>query len=338
MVCNDCGHIEISYNSCRNRNCPQCQTAAQEKWIAAQTKRLLRTHYFQVVFTPAPELKPLFLCNPELYGLLMSTSAATLQRFGRETLGAQLGITSVLHTWKRDMGHHPHVHSLVAGGGLSLDGNRWVAARRDFLFPVRAMSDVFRAKFLKSLHKLFRDGKLTFTGPASEFAQPEGFSTLLDTLRKRSWLVYCAPTIASPTNVLRYLGRYTYRLAISDHRLVNVTRDAVTFRTRGKDTVTVDPATFIKRYLLHVLPSGFRRIRHYGIFANSNLRTKWQKAADIIGVPNPPDEAKNEPSSPPECANCHSTNVVNEIIDPEPPRNPGHPGTRAPPHRAGDTT
>lgn len=313
-VCNDCGHVEISYNSCRNRNCPQCRIAAQEEWIRGQAARLLRTHYFHTVFTPPPELRPLFRANPELlYGLLLSCSSRTLLQFGYDRFDAQLGVVSVLHTWNRRMEHHPHAHNIVTGGGLSRDGSRWVPAKRNFLFPVRALGIVFRAMFIKELRRLRSDGKLSYAAGASAFESDADFGKLLAKLRKRQWLVYSEPTFSKPEHVIRYLGRYTHRLAISDYRLVEVTETAVTFSTRGDQTLTLEPIEFLRRFLSHVLPSRFRRIRNSGILANSNLRTKWQRATELIGRAQTEEQPQQQADDTPRCTKCHSYNV--ERID-----------------------
>ena len=299
-VCTACGHTEVAYNSCRNRHCPKCQSLAQALWVEERMARMLPTHGFHVVFTLPRELRGLALANRELvFSALFACAAEALLELGRDPkwLGADLGITSVLHTWRRDLRFHPHVHCIVTGGGLSLDGSRWIAARPDFLFPVRVLGALFRGKMLAALRRAHDRGRLRLDGPARPLADPAQFRRLCDKLHRKRWVVYCKPPFGSPEHVYRYLGRYTHRTGISNHRLVALDERGVTFRTRGDGRVTLAPDEFLRRFLLHVLPKGFVKIRHHGLFAPSHIATKLATARALLTAPSPPT-ADAPPLSP----------------------------------------
>ena len=281
-VCLDCGHKSASYNSCRNRHCPKCQALDQARWLEQRKQRILATNYFHVVFTLPGELRPLARTNPRLvYCLLFQAASQTLLQLGRDPkrLGALLGITAVLHTWTRDLRFHPHLHCIVTGGGLSPDGNRWVDAGDQYLFPVRVLGRLFRGKFLDGLAKL-RDRKaLDLPSPLT---QPGAFDCLRHTLFAKDWVVYAKRPFAGPQQIFSYLGRYTHRVAISNHRLVDVTDDKITISTRQGRTATMTPLGFIQRFLLHVLPKGFVKIRHYGLMASGNVSTLLPVARALL--------------------------------------------------------
>jgi len=276
--CEACAHLRISYNSCRNRHCPKCQSLSQAKWIEERIARILPTSYFHVVFTLPRSLAPIARVAPRaIYDLLFAASSKTLLELGRDPkrLGGQLAITSVLHTWTRKLELHPHVHCIVSGGGLSPDGRRWFVARgKDrYLFPVKVLSSLFRGKFMAGLCRLFEAGEL---GDVSDF----------DDLKKRlyehNWVVYAKRPFAGPEHVYRYLGRYTHRVGISNHRLREIADDSVTFVTRGDETATLSHDEFLARFLQHVLPHGYVKIRHFGLMAASNATTKLEVARDLL--------------------------------------------------------
>jgi hypothetical protein len=283
--CVHCGHEQPSYNSCRNRHCPKCQALRQAKWIDGRAKRVLPVHYFHVVFTLPSELRPLAARHGErIYDLLFDSASATLLELGRDQarLGAQLGVTMVLHTWKKDLQLHPHVHVIVTGGGLSPDGTRWIPARRNHLFPVMVMGALFRGKFLAALREAHQHGKLPFDDGTAP-VDPEAFARLENRLYKKRWVVYAKRPFGGAEQVIRYLGRYTHRVGISNQRLVSMDARGVTFRTRGDGTVTVTPDEFLARFLRHVLPKGFIKIRHYGLMASGNATTKLETARRLLG-------------------------------------------------------
>src|ERR1700694_95692 len=276
--CSGCGHRAISYNSCRNRHCPKCQSQARDRWLAARRAELLATPYAHVVFTLPHQLAPLALQNKEvIYGLLFPCTAQTLIEIAAapKHLGAEIGFFSVLHTWNQKLQHHPHVHCVVASGGLSPDHTRWVRPQcENFFLPQSVLSKVFRAKFTDALQQAFAAGELQFHGQLKALAQPRLFQRLLRQLFRHHWVVYCKPPFGGPDQVLRYLGAYTHRVAISNHRLVSFHEDKVTFRFRDsahknkKRLLSVHVDEFLRRFLLHVLPRGFVRIRHFGFLAS----------------------------------------------------------------------
>jgi len=284
-VCDSCGHVEIAYNSCRNRHCPKCQSLSQARWIERRMERVLPVHAFHVVFTLPSELHGLVLANRDkLFDMLFTSAAESLLELGRDPrwLGAELGITSVLHTWTRELLFHPHVHCIVTGGGLSLDGERWVATRPDFLFPVRVLGALFQGKFLARLVRAYERGELRLTGASTPLADPRRFARVRDKLYRRRWVVYAKPPFGGPEQVFRYLGRYTHRVGLSNRRLVSLDERGVTFRTHGEQTVALVPEEFLRRFLLHVLPKGFVKIRHYGLMASSHVSTRLATARRLL--------------------------------------------------------
>jgi hypothetical protein len=275
--CSDCGHTAISYNSCRNRHCPRCQGNARLRWLQARARELLPTRYVHVVFTLPRELAPLALQNKRLiYKLLFHASAETLLEIARDPrhLGAEIGFFSVLHTWNQRLQHHPHIHCVVAAGGLAPDHARWISSRQSFFLPVKVLSRVFRGKFVAALKTAFCDTTLEFHGQLAPLAEPRAFSSWLRLLFRQDWVVYCKPPFGGPEHVLRYLGAYTHRVAISNHRLLALADGHVRFRWRDsahgnqKRVMALPVDEFLRRFLLHLLPRGFVRIRNFGFLAN----------------------------------------------------------------------
>lgn len=295
LRCDGCGQVEIAYNSCRNRHCPKCQASAAHRWLEARQAELLPVEYYHVVFTlPAPISEIAYTNKTVLYGLLFDVAADTLRTIAADGkhLGAQIGATLVLHTWGSALTHHPHVHGIIPGGGLSPDGQRWIACRPGFFLPVRVLSRLFRRRFLEALANAHRSGKLQFFGEHLALADADAFADWLAPLRKQEWVVYAKRPFAGPQAVLAYLSRYTHRVAISNSRLLAMDEHGVTFRwkdyrangrTRHK-TMTLDVHEFMRRFLLHVLPHGFHRIRHYGIIANAGRKKNLAKARELLGV------------------------------------------------------
>lgn len=267
----DCGFTDIAYNSCRNRHCPKCQGIAQARWLSQRMERMLPVDAFHVVFTLPSSLRPLVLANREvLFNALFAAAADALKELAKDPkyLGAEVGITAVLHTWTRELLFHPHVHCIVTGGGLSPDGERWIPGRRvDFLFPVRVLGALFRGKFLARLEQLYTQGKLQLSGPAERFACRRVFARLRRKLYDTRWVVYAKPPFGGPKEFFRYVGRYTHRVGLSNRRIVSLDGERVVFRTRGDATETLAYDEFLRRFLMHVLPDGFTKIRHYGLFA-----------------------------------------------------------------------
>jgi hypothetical protein len=280
-VCDHCGHSAPSYNSCRNRHCPKCQSLAQAEWLEQRKARILPVHYFHVVFTIPHELGPLCRRNPKLmYALLFDAASRTLLEFGRSRLGAQIGATVVLHTWTRELLYHPHVHCIVTGGGLQ--GERWIPAKRRYLFPVRALSRVFRGKFLDGLSRLHAKAALDLGGDCADLAATTALERLKNKLRRKDWVVYAKRPFGGPEQVFHYLGRYTHRVGISNHRLQSIEADRVQFATKNGGSVTLSSGEFIRRFLLHVLPGKFVKIRHYGLMASSNATSRLAVAQRAI--------------------------------------------------------
>jgi hypothetical protein len=302
-ACEACGARRVAYNSCRNRHCPKCQAAARAKWVAAQQSLLLPIEYFHVVFTVPHALNALVRVNPRrLYGLLFRAAAATLQCFGRDPrhLGAELGVTAVLHTWGQNLSQHIHLHCVVTGGGLSTDGQRWVCARRGFLFPVRALSKVFSGKFLAGLRKLRARALLQFAGNSAPLVDEQAWDDWMQDLRATDWVVYAKPPFGGPECVLKYLGRYTHRIAIANQRIVSIDDGVVRFRWkdyahRNRLKIMALPAEeFLRRFLLHVVPSGFMRIRHFGLLANRHRAAKLSRCRELLGSER--ETASDQPS------------------------------------------
>jgi len=293
--CEDCAHTAIAYNSCRDRHCPKCQAAAAREWLEAREAELLPVPYFHLVFTLPAQIADIAYQNKAVvYDILFKASAETMLTIATDPkhLGATIGITAVLHTWGSAMTHHPHVHMIVPGGGISSDGRRWIACRPGFFLPVRVLSKLFRRLMLEKLVAAHAAGKLQFFGSHAHLAQSEAFATVLAPLRKTRWFVYSKRPFAGPQAVLAYLSRYTHRVAISNSRLIALDNGRVTFkvkdyRTEGPDrykTMTLDAAEFIRRFLIHVLPKGFHRIRHYGLFANGARAETLARARELLAV------------------------------------------------------
>jgi hypothetical protein len=279
--CITCGFEKPAYNSCRNRHCPKCQALEQARWVEARLDRILPVHYFHLVFTLPSELHSLAYSNPsEIFALSFRSAADALLTLAADPkwLGsaAKPGITAVLHTWTRDLRFHPHVHCIVTGGGLSCDQSQWVEASRDFLFPVHVIGSLFRGKFMAGLRELLAKGKLR------DDATDRASRRRRQRLYQMSWVVYAKRSFGGPEQVFRYLGRYTHRVAISNARLVSVDDQAVVFRTRAADTATMSPTEFIGRFLLHILPSHFVKIRHFGLMASGNVSTKLERARALL--------------------------------------------------------
>jgi hypothetical protein len=300
MRCGDCDHAAIAYNSCRNRHCPRCQGAAAKDWLADRQADLLPVPYYHLVFTlPAPIAAIAYQNKAEVYGLLFRAAAETLATIASDPrhLGARIGFTSVLHTWGSAMTHHPHLHIIAPGGGLSPDGARWIACRPGFFLPVRVLSRLFRRLFLEGISSLHATGRLAFHGDLADLTEADAFATLLAPPRRADWVVYAKRPFGGPEAVLAYLARYTHRVAIANSRLVGMDRHGVTFRWKdyrarssGKawqKTMTLTAHEFIRRFLLHVLPDGFHRIRHYGLLASSRRADTIARIKQIMAAATP---------------------------------------------------
>jgi len=326
LRCDGCGLEQVSYNSCRNRHCPKCQSSAAKRWLDARQADLLPVEYYHVVFTlPASIAEIAYQNKAALYGLLFDIAAQTLLRIAADPkhLGASIGATLVLHTWGSALTHHPHVHGIVPGGGLAPDGLRWIACRPGFFLPVRVLSRLFRRRFLEELQRLHDGGELRFFGEHAALANAAAFKAWLTPLRECEWVVYAKRPFAGPQAVLAYLSRYTHRVAISNSRLLSMDERGVAFRwkdyrAKGKTrhkAMTLSPQEFMRRFLLHVLPSGFHRIRHYGLLANGNRRDNLALARELLhATPPPPDESADDASTAPAptfvCAHCGQAMVV----------------------------
>jgi hypothetical protein len=325
--CEDCGHRRIAYNSCRNRHCPKCQGAAAREWLAAREADLLPVGYFHVVFTLPAEVADIAFHNKAVvYDLLFRAASQTMVTIAADPrhLGARIGITAVLHTWGSAMTHHPHIHMIVPGGGISPDSAHWVSSRASFLLPVRVLAKLFRRLFLAKLQELHAAGRLQFFGDQAGLSDRRAFLRHLAPIRTKKWVVYAKPPFAGPEAVLAYLSRYTHRVAISNRRLIALDETGVTFRYKdyrrdGVDrqrTMTISPDEFIRRFLLHVLPNGFHRIRHYGLLASGRRKVNVALARALLAVP-PPAEAE-EPDPPPQprspCPCCGGRMVIIEIV------------------------
>jgi len=350
-ACEDCGHIHVAYNSCRNRHCPKCQAVAAQEWLAARQAELLPVPYSHAVFTLPQQIADIAYHNKaEVYGLLMKAAAETLITIAADPkhLGARIGFTAVLHTWGSAMPHHPHVHIIVPAGGISLDGERWVSCRPRFFLPVRVLSCRFRRVFLKKLVAAHEAGRLEFFGAHAKLAEQRAFAAYLAPLRKIKWVVFAKPPLAGPKAVLAYLSRYTHRVAISNSRLIALDDKKVTFKWkdyRAKDgdlhkTMALPISEFIRRFLLHVLPSGFHRIRHYGLLANGGRAKNLARARELLNVPPPQDETvtdtedehRGETLKQP-CPHCGGPMIVIETFEAgeTPPRPAWRHPARAPP-------
>lgn len=326
--CTRCGHrAAISYNSCRNRHCPKCQTGARERWIEARRRELLPIPYVHVVFTLPPQLASLALQNKKLiYGLLLRASAETLLEVARNPshLGAEIGFFSVLHTWNQKLQLHPHAHCVIPAGGLSLDHTRWIRSHPRFFLPIHVLRRVFRGKFVDALNSAFQRGQLHFSGNLALLAQPKIFASWLRPLFRKHWIVYSKPPFGGPEYVLHYLGRYTHRVAISNHRLVSFNDGLVTFRWRDsahnneQKLMALSLDEFLRRFLLHLLPRGFVRIRHFGFLASrrrAQLLPLCFAALDSAAVQTETSISTAQDTSPNWlCPNCGGSMVVIERL------------------------
>ena len=332
LRCDACAQVQIAYNSCRNRHCPKCQAKAARRWLEARQADLLPLDYYHVVFTlPAPISAIAYYNKTVIYDLLFELAAETLRTIAADPkhLGAQIGLTLVLHTWGSSLTHHPHVHGIVPGGGLSVDGERWVACRPGFFLPVRVLSRLFRRRFLEELAiHAHHTGRLQFLGEYARLSDARAFAQWLAPLRECEWVVYAKRPFAGPAAVLAYLSRYTHRVAISNRRLLAFDKRGVTFRwkdyratgkTRYK-AMTLAADEFMRRFLLHVLPSGFHRIRHYGLLANAGRRQNLARTRELLHVV--PDAAESQPSDAPVasvpptfvCPHCGAAMIIVETF------------------------
>jgi len=339
LRCEGCSADQIAYNSCRNRHCPKCQSTAAQRWLDARQADLLPVEYYHVVFTlPAPIADLAYQNKAAMYGLLFDAAAEVLQTIAADPkhLGARIGATLVLHTWGSALTHHPHVHGIVPGGGLSPDGKQWVACRPGFFLPVRVLSRLFRRRFLEALQQLHLAGKLQFFGEHVALAKAQAFKQWLAPMRQCEWVVYAKRPFAGPSAVLAYLSRYTHRVAISNSRLLALDERGVTFRwkdyrakgnTRYK-TMTLSPEEFMRRFLLHVLPGGFHRIRHYGLLSNGGRRLGLATARQLLGVQinataasAAEDDTPGQPDAKPPtfvCRHCGRAMVIVQFLAREP--------------------
>jgi hypothetical protein len=327
-ACTDCGHWRVAYNSCRNRHCPKCQGAAARTWLAEREADLLPVGYFHVVFTLPAEVAHIAWQNKALaYDLLFKAASETMLTIAADAkhLGARIGITAVLHTWGSALTHHPHVHMIVPGGGIGLAGDRWVSSRPTFLLPVRVLGALFRRLFLTRLMALHQVGKLVFFGSLAHLGDRQAFLRHLSPVRKKRWIVYAKAPFAGPEAVLAYLSRYTHRVAISNRRLTAFDTTGVTFRYKDyrrqgserQQVMTLAADEFIRRFLLHLLPRGFHRIRHYGLLASSSRKASLALARDLLAVAPPPanDAPAEPPGTRPPCPCCGGHMVVIEAFE-----------------------
>jgi len=335
--CADCAHEHIAYNSCRNRHCPKCQAGAAKIWLAAREAELLPVRYFHLVFTLPKQIADIAHQNKrEIYNLLMRASADTVIKIAADPkhLGARVGITSVLHTWGSAMTHHPHVHMIVPGGGLSTDGSKWIACRKNFFLSVRVLSRLYRRLILEGLAKLHKAGKLQFFGEHAGLIDRNTFDAFLKPLRQIDWVVYAKEPFAGPKAVLAYLSRYTHRIAISNSRLIRFDEHSVTFRVKNyrlkgagrHATMSLSTNEFIRRFLIHVLPRGQHRIRHYGFYGNSNRTANIARIRQLLGAKTPHKEHDkgntiNDADEPPRvlalpCPCCGGQLIIVDTIAP----------------------
>lgn len=303
--CDHCGALRISYNSCRNRHCPKCQRLDTERWREDRKRDVLPVRYFHVVFTLPEHVRPLALRNQKvIYAILFRAVSESIKELTEDPtyLGAEIGFIAMLHTWSQTLMDHPHIHCIVSGGGLSLGGTRWIPCKGEFFLPVTVLSRLFRGKFLAYLKEARDRGELVFPGTMVPLKEKSAFNALLKDLYEKEWVVYCKPPFHNAETVMDYLGRYTHRVAISNERLVKLEHDRVTFRYRDRndhDTVklmSVDASEFIRRFLLHILPDGFVKIRYYGILSNRNRKTKLALCKELLGVDCPREHEQERES------------------------------------------
>jgi len=345
LHCESCDRTQIAYNSCRNRHCNKCQGSVAKRWLEARQTDLLPVEYYHVVFTlPAPIRDIAYQNKSVIYNLLFQTAAQTLLIIAADPkhLGARIGVTMVLHTWSSNLTHHPHVHCIVPGGGLSPDGQRWISCKPGFFLPVKVLSRLFRRLFLEQLTRAHQSGQLQFFGQHQQLADPNAFAEFIHPLRKLDWYLYAKPPFHGPKAVLTYLSRYTHRVAIANSRLISQHDHGITFkykdyrakqRVRYK-TMTLDTDEFIRRFLIHVLPQGFHRIRHYGLVANTVRNNNLAQARELLQAPPPiinTDNANSDPATdqnPPTqptffCPKCSTPMIVIDILKQQyPPRAP----------------
>ncbi len=345
LHCQDCDRIQIAYCSCRNRHCPKCQGSAATRWLEARQTDLLPVEYYHIVFTlPAPLRDIAWQNKSVIYNLLFQAAAQTLLTIAADPkhLGARIGVTMVLHTWGSNLTHHPHVHCIVPGGGLSSDGQRWISCRPGFFLPVKVLSRLFRRLFLEQLTSAHQSGQLQFFGQHQDLAGPHAFAEFIQPLRKLEWYLYAKPPLHGPKAVLTYLSRYTHRVAIANSRLISQDEHGITFKYkdyRAKQrfrykTMTLDTDEFIRRFLIHVLPQGFHRIRHYGLVANTVRNNNLAQARKLLRAPPPIMDTDNVSSDPATdqspathptfiCPKCGNPMIVIDIIEQQyPPRAP----------------
>ena len=323
-LCSRCGHEAISYNSCRNRHCPKCQTNAREKWLKRRQQELLPVGYYHLVFSVPHTLVPVIWQNKRrLFSLLFEASAATLLEVAGDPkhLGAEVGFLSILHTWGQKLDRHPHIHCVVPGGGLSLDHARWIGARSHFFLPVRVLSRVFRGKFVAGLRRAFHHDQLALKGACASLNSDRAFAAFLRTLFRQDWVVYAKPPFGGPEHVLQYLARYTHRVAISNHRLVAVSDTAVSFRWKDyahasrQRTMTIAPDEFLRRFLQHVLPRGFPRIRYFGWLANRRRRDLLPLCRTLLNQLSPTSNTSSADELPVRlCPRCNGSMYVVERL------------------------
>jgi Putative transposase/Transposase zinc-binding domain len=316
--CDSCGFERCLFHSCRNRHCPRCGSSATNEWVEAQKAELLPVGYFHLVFTVPHELNPLILTNKKaLFSILFKAVSETLADFGRTHLKGKIGFLAVLHTWDQTLLDHFHLHCLIPGGALAFDRSRWVPTRSDFLFHVHALSIVFRAKFLDLLDAARSQDQLQFLGRAETLALADGWNQLYASLKRKKWVVYAKRPFSSPETVLEYLGRYTHRVAISNHRIQTVADGKVTFLYRGRKTdtsrcsMTLDADEFIRRFLLHVLPAGFQRVRHFGLLANRWKKLQLERCFQLLHAsPAHSEPTLPDPTIPTTCPACRAGSMI----------------------------
>ena len=346
--CDSCGHQRPAYNSCRNRHCPKCQSLAGAQWLPDREAELLPTEYFHVVFTLPEEIAAIAYQNKEeVYGILFRATAETLRTIAADPkhLGAEIGFLAILHTWGQNLLHHPHLHCVVPGGGIAPDGQHWIACRPGFFLPFRVLSRLFRRLFLEHLQAAFDTGKLQFFSSLAQLRDPQAFAAYLAPVRQAEWVVYAKPPFGGPQQVLNYLGRYTHRVAISNHRLLDIDNGKVSFRWKDyrhheqQKTMALDADEFIRRFLLHVLPQGFQRIRHYGFLGNRHRERKLAICRQLLGVltpllpqPDPPLDYRDRYEkltgrSLRDCPVCHQGHMVRVQTLPASVRAPPFKGT-----------
>ncbi len=337
--CDRCSYQEISYNSCRNRHCPKCQATARAEWLEARQADLLPVEYFHVVFTVPAEIADLALQNKRtVYEILFNSAAETLRQIAAdpEHLGVEIGFLAVLHTWGQNLLHHPHVHCVVPGGGLAPDGSRWISCRPGFFLPVRVLSRVFRGKFLHRLENAFGRRELSFQGRLDHLNTPEAFSAHLVAAASKEWVVYAKRPFGGPEQVLKYLARYTHRVAISNHRILSMDDGKVSFSWKDyahgnrRRVMTLEAHEFLRRFLLHALPRGFNRLRHFGFLANRHRAAKLEICRTLLDqpqprpvVPDPADEhsvADTSRESQRQCPACRQGRMIRSDLPPDPNR------------------